>query len=91
MTAVYTLYVHRLLTLKLGVSSSSHIHLSSGLGGDSGHSDGIWAFLKFIDVSPQEASTVMLGSFTQRYDMMLAVPNFFRVSPAATPELRTPP
>ena len=60
---------HRLLTLKLGVLSSSHIHHSSGLGGgDSGRrSDGCWAFLKFIDVSPQEASTIMLGSFTQRY------------------------
>ena len=60
-------YAFRLLTLKLGVLSSSHIHLSSGLGGDSGCCDGIWAFLKFTDVSPQEASTIMLGSFTQRY------------------------
>lgn len=67
------LYVFRLLTLKLGVLSSSHIHLSSGLGGDSGHCDGIWAFLKFTDVSPQEASTVMLGSFTQRYNAIIAV------------------
>ena len=60
--------MYRLLTLKLGVMSSAHIHLStSGLPEDRGRDRGCWSFLKFVDMSPHEASTVMLGSFTQRY------------------------
>ena len=62
-------FLDRLLTQKLGVLSSYHIHLSSGLSGSgSGRCEvsGCWSFLKFVDMSPHEASTVMLGPFTQR-------------------------